>query len=1066
MTQEQSPDNRLRQSAEDLRKETGTTDEKTKILLEEWAKRIQDGRPLTEYEVETHLRVLEENMKNITYGPALERTVYHAVMERMRLKMQLKQNPDPKDLEMLKDLDRRITNVEYLQSSIDDITDTLARYERYRQHFGLDAANSGVPRDAAMEGKVLSQMNDLQRLLPVRTTLWKIRHFEQKGDTAAAQQFIAQLPDAQKWNTPEKRDNLARTIELDIRKVVNVHHTRKDGVEIAQVDAMYLKMVEEHFQIVLQREKDLGGKGDPKSEAEKKEIRKQRGEILGEFLGYNYVSLERRAQLTSLLTRSGHIGQPYENTQVEGKPKKEYGKFKGSEALGEERDKSIASLRKYTSEFRANVLNREDKTFKIPGINFEIPFDPAAHIEHLMTTGVVPLKVRMAVPFAEGAAAPWAIFDAQLQLLNKNWGGIRDARTRAILRPLYEKLGLPENYSDLPPEDQKKVMAEVLKDEKGKMRSTLQILDQFKKEQSHLLDNIDRDLDTIQGLLKIKKPEELVLAGEPKQPKLPLDLNALKNASDEELAGAYIYIMRELTVTHPQELSKAQLAFMGNLNTNLDLQIDIGDVEKQLARAWITEWPLAILALLGEGAGLYLLVRRGIPWAIKKTPAAIRGTYNVGKWTVEKSIQGGSRLTQALRGTPKGAPASAAPSPGVPSPGGTASAMEKGVETASKMKTAGRVLGHLGFLVTEAVVIYEIAEKVKQIRKSTHLGDRELAHTALEFWKGNKIPGLPNMYLSNVREGPQAEQWYKEEIAVLEKSAFVEDMRFVVGQMTLPDPPVLPGQGDLAPLQKELPALASRRQELLDRQQALLQSLSEEKRWLHIELPYIEQIFTRTNDESRPGYNVNISGGGLSKFYGGPIDDALRAGPGNRQRHRDLVNSRWAPQQYADQFKSPTMDVQYWKEQAAKLKERKSTEQYKQEFAALAKDMELYVEDVAAAEEKVKDVPGVVLNGDKRTVVTSEVLGGTIENPIDVSEASHPTEIRSGGKQIYLRLPEAGWTWQVVQRQNGRAVLDPKNRLVINNTAEHFGKLGFSGTGQLAFYRKGAPAPSFYVEVK
>lgn len=613
MQEKQTPSS-LDSQLQDLRKEMGK-DGSDAVLLEQWQKRVQDKKPLTEEEVEQHLKQLEERMHDIRYGPALERSIYHATLERMRLKAQTKGKMSPEDLKTIQDLDRRITVAEYIDTNIDDVLDVLSRYERYRQRFDLDKGPSAVPRDVQMEQRVSQQMTQLRTLLPIRTTLWKMRHFENIGNTGAAAALYAQLPTELHRATREQRDAYTSQIDQQIRTVVGAKEVRKDGSEKRLIDELYLQMLEKHFQKTLDREKDLTGQTGAKAEAEKKAIRREREEITGEFLSYNYISLERRAQYIAMLTRSGHFGQPYENQPAKGDAKRDYGKMEKPEKLDEERGRKIDDMRRYTKDFREKVLDRKDQNLKIPGLPFEIPFDPAAHMEHLMTTGVVPIKLRLALPIAEQSTVAWELIDVQLRLLHKNWG-VRDARTKMILQPIYEKLGLPVNYADLPQDQQRAALEKAVKAD-GKLRSTLQIMNDFKVQEGARLTDIENDLTMLEQLDRLKKPGELAPAGEPKEPSLPLDLSKLK--TDEEIAGAYVYVLNQLTTVHPQALAKSQVILMQKLNTNLNLQIDVGDIEKQVGKAYIRETFYAIALLVGEVALAQILAWKTAKWLVKTT---------------------------------------------------------------------------------------------------------------------------------------------------------------------------------------------------------------------------------------------------------------------------------------------------------------------------------------------------------------------------------------------------------------------------------------------------------------
>lgn len=1057
--------------AENLREDVAS---RPLTLAQEWDERRRSNKPYTIDELRK--RIEETDAKSplaVGYGLSMERAHYVTAIERMRLRDDLAKKGfaqvSEKERTALRDLDLRMAYIRYEQEFLVQFMDSISRYEQHRTDFRLDRPESegGIPRNAVLEQQVRKQHETVEQSMKILSLVRRIKylqHAEPEGGHNATdvQVLFAELQKIVPGADITKLDALYVATDEAMRRALGetTPETKQKGRLTPLSDTMMAELLRAHFDSLTRRRMAVQGKSDAASEQAKKDIAKEQEQLLDRALQFQATSYNHTSAVISLLTLRGHVGAPLASGDKPATGK--FGQLSRTETFDEERGRRIRGLRDYMEDMRNTVLNR-GKEITIPVIG-TLQFEPDVLFEDIMTTHLVPFKIQHANVPAEWAVLGWRAHDAMWSMVGVNWG-TADARKKALLKPFYEKLGLPENFGELPAEEKKKLMA--LPHVQQKLQSVRKLLEDHKKQYAEVFGGIEQDLALLDTMIKMKPPSSLVFMREMQPMPRPFTLADLK--TDEDWARAYIAVCDSLCEGHKKKLADTHQSFIGGLRTNMNMNLNIGDAEMKTGIDIFFENLKAGLLILLEGAGAYLALRYGIPYAIKKSPAMARGAFRGGRWVVGKGVQGGSKMVEGgsklmkgLRGVPKAVPPTTSALPSTaPATGGSAStgvAVEKAAEGTSKLKVAGRVLGNLGFVLGESVVIYEIAQKVKETRKSEHIGDRERAHTALEFWKGKQIPGIPGgMSLETGRE-----QFYKEELQVLEKSAFVEDMWFVASQMSLPLAPTVPGNND-APLA----ALASRRLQLIFRQQELLRTLAAEKDWLRIELPYLEKIFVRSTDEEKPGYRVNISGDvpGI-KFYGGPIDDAMRAGPGNRKRHRDLQTSQRAPQHYADQFRTNGgggMDEMYWREQAIKLKQRKTTEQLQQEFTLLAKDMEQYIEDVAAAEERVRNVPGAVLSGDTRTLAASDVLGMDIDHPIDLSEQSHLMQIESGGTKVYMRLPDVNWQWAIAS-PGGK--LEPKNVREVNTTAENAGKVSFQGSGRLAFWHKGEKTVRFVVDVR
>ena len=146
---------------------------------------------------------------------------------------------------------------------------------------------------------------------------------------------------------------------------------------------------------------------------------------------------------------------------------------------------------------------------------------------------------------------------------------------------------------------------------------------QRRKARGKVIEEMQQDVQYLRALIQKKSPDKLVIKKEPIIPDSLPELDSLN--TDEEIAGAYIFILERIQTERVQELDQAQRSFVMKINENLSLNIDVADIEQQLSKVWIREWAYSIGVLVGEALGAYLILRRGVPYAIKKSPAAVRG---------------------------------------------------------------------------------------------------------------------------------------------------------------------------------------------------------------------------------------------------------------------------------------------------------------------------------------------------------------------------------------------------------------------------------------------------------
>lgn len=657
-------------------------------LMEQMQQRSKDGKEahLNEEELNKRIFDIEQNIDQLHYRSDMERSLYLMLVERMRLRGQMRgkvvANPeDPqfkKDLEVLQDLERRITYWQYEEAALDEILDAVEDYEVYRTKYRLNRPQSegGVPRDAALEAQVAEQLKAIHQLLPKINRVRALSFYEWKmerdsGDAvslAKAKSLRDQLPENDR--STDVRE-LASRLKLELRVILGTPAEQeanqglqrmlkgvKEGVRPKVPVPKPLELMREalwnHFDRVLQQRKALVG--DAAASEQKNVLQKEHMDLLGDACTFNMKCIRRRARVAALLAVEGHFGQPV--GEGDGKTSK----FKTGplteadrKALDGERRGNIEALEHYLTNFREHVL-REKMTVDVPLVG-EMHIDPRLIIEDLETTHVIPFKMKIYEKDADIATLPWGAVDLLHETLTFGLvdSRIREWRKRAVLQPILERLGLPENYQEMSSAEQKKAMLSPAVQDR--IRSVKTIIDSFKIERGKQLNVL---LTDVQQLKKLVDMHPMPQSDSVIYSEMP-NISALK--TDEELAGAMQYLIQRIEGEHLPALDRSQRDYITKIAKNMDLHIDVADVDSQLGFGWMREWAFGGASFLTE---IYVILE-------------------VAKRTFWGSLKGLVRSSGSLI-----------------RPTAAASTAERVVEGASRTSRVGRILGPLGIVLIGA----------------------------------------------------------------------------------------------------------------------------------------------------------------------------------------------------------------------------------------------------------------------------------------------------------------------------------------------------------------------------
>lgn len=698
-------------------------------MLEEWDRRRQSGELITEKELQSRIDEIEANIDTLKYGSALERSMYYAVQERVRLHAQRThgyidpRDPDIKrDTELLKQLGTRIAYAMHEEAKADEIFDAVTQTAQYREKYELNrsASEGGIPRDAKAEGKIRKQLLDLKALFPHMATVRKIRFYQfllsnQPGRTdvkPTIENLEQALPQKVRGMPMEKAYGI---LEQDLRTILGESvPSPVKGATVPIAFAGQRRMIDAHFDSILTRREKLIGKTDNVSEKSKKDLLQEHERMFDDVVTLHIDSFRRMNLFTGNLAREGQFDQPVDDA-TEKQPDRDFGLLSKPEVLKEELQKYIIAQRLYIKNFRESVL-RENKSTRIPLVG-DIPFDVDRLIEDIMTTHIIPQKVRLAEPIAQGSTVLWGVHDSAWGLVNLDFD-IREKRTQMILQPIYTRLGLPENYAELSPDEQTAARKSPIVQEK--LMSVDNIIDDFYATREKILTEAENDTIRLEELLK-KRDSTVELKGPPTNYESMPALGEIQ--TQEDITGAIIFLLDRMEHQRPSELNIAYKNFIQELNKNLTLNIDVADIEVQLANAIWRESFYATSAMLGEGAAIYLTVRKGVPFAIRKTPAALRMGARMVRGTGRMAVEGAKvtgrtaqRLTQLSRNIGSR-----------PAPGGA----DRAIEGARRARFVGPLVTVAG---TSAAAL-DARRILDQTLRLEPLPELDTIEAALEFWQ-------------------------------------------------------------------------------------------------------------------------------------------------------------------------------------------------------------------------------------------------------------------------------------------------------------------------------------------
>ncbi len=643
----------LSRLAKQVREASGVQDE---TLMEQMQQRSDSGKEahLDEAELNRRIASIEQGMGQLRYRSDMERTLYLMLLERMRLRAEVrgggKVNPeDPqfkKDAEVLQDLERRIAYWQYEEAALDEILDAVEEYEAYRAKYRLDRPETegGVPRDAALETQVAAQLQSINRLLPRINLVRMLSFYEWKAerdptDADAREQaktLRAKLPEDER--TMDVRE-LSSKLKLELRIILGTPAELEEAgnwfqqlvrgakekvqpkVPVPKPLELYRDAIWRHFESILARRKALVG--NAAAGKEKDALQQEHMDLLGDACSFNMRCVRRRVNVVALLAAEGHFGLPVEEGTGDTSPFRTGPlEEKDRNALAVERQGNVEALERYVENFREVVL-RERQSVEIPFVG-EVHIDPKLILEDLHTTHVIPFKLALYEKDAEWATMPWGAVDwlhetVTFGLVDSN---LREWRKRAVLQPILERLGLPANYLDLPPEEQKKAMISPAVQER--IRSVKTIIDTFKLERGKQLDALLTDVQLLKQLAaQNPKPtnEPVVYTDMP-------DIASLK--TDEERAGAMQFLIRRIKEEHLPALDRGQRDYMKKIGENIGLHVDVADADSQLGNAWMREWAIGGGTFVVEVLVLIKIVEKTL-WRAVKAPVkyAWRGGVRV-----------------------------------------------------------------------------------------------------------------------------------------------------------------------------------------------------------------------------------------------------------------------------------------------------------------------------------------------------------------------------------------------------------------------------------------------------
>lgn len=313
--------------------------------------------------------------------------------------------------------------------------------------------------------------------------------------------------------------------------------------------------------------------------------------------------------------------------------------------------------------------------------------------------------------------------------------GMRDAAYDSLTEPLNQALGWPvgkETWEELTPEEQQNVLK--------KSQSVLDAINTFDRT---TIDNMRTTIALVRSM-----PDATQFQGQEVREPLPIQRVTLENRDMlmEQYGGATVYMMlfRQMDgdwgVQNPPSGFLGEYAkFLGNVNENVGVHIDVGDALLQLGNTYnnLRKY-LFYIALLALGAGavggvaLYKFGRGAtrLTWNTMRggTRWTLRGMREGGKIVAET----GSRLKNLVRNIPKRTPPPAGPAAGTAS---QRTAAEKVVEGTSRASKIGRVLGPIGIVLVGA----DLRRVMMRDARLGPLKEYDGIQAAIEFMQNEQV---------------------------------------------------------------------------------------------------------------------------------------------------------------------------------------------------------------------------------------------------------------------------------------------------------------------------------------
>lgn len=312
--------------------------------------------------------------------------------------------------------------------------------------------------------------------------------------------------------------------------------------------------------------------------------------------------------------------------------------------------------------------------------------------------------------------------------------GLRERAQQALSGPLNEAMGWPPGKRNLPfnqltPDEQKEVMR--------RARSVLDAIEEFDRT------TVQHYLETVTAARMMPPAEQFV--GQDIHEPLPEERVTPQNLQEmvQRHGGPTVYaiLFRQMDrdwggKDPPTGFIGEYGKFFAKVNEVLDVHLDVGEALFQMTEIHVSlRNALLLLALLALGFGVLIGVGGTIVilrmtgrlgGAVLRSGARV--TVKAGKAGIEGLRELAGRIAQGVESPPGAAPSSPA--------GGAASEVPAKLPSKAPLRV-GRLLGHAGFVLTEATVGYELYQNVRLSQSMKALPEMELVEAAHEFWTGH-----------------------------------------------------------------------------------------------------------------------------------------------------------------------------------------------------------------------------------------------------------------------------------------------------------------------------------------